>query len=317
MDTTINKNEKILISLENRLSEKIIINKNMFDSKSVEKDLNGNLNPTNLLNEKTFNQKIIMSFPEFNRAYVEINEKELRMFAQKNYPTMEFGTLTTDLIGDYRNYKVPKTFLGGLEARLYRTQLSIYTEYHAYYMCKKVFINQPVLRDVMMDKLGADFSITYPNCLYLIHFMSDTKRAKLFRNEKEQNKNSNGIKGLHVNILYDYRHDANGLHACKILKNGMGVVTEDYIKYFKSEIENNNIANNVKGKINIIGVNEKGFIYGEVKSTSTGIKCDVCKIGEIAEKNSEHGKFYACNNYPFCRTIYIKNKDSQFIIKNN
>jgi ssDNA-binding Zn-finger/Zn-ribbon topoisomerase 1 len=95
----------------------------------------------------------------------------------------------------------------------------------------------------------------------------------------------------------------------------MGIVTEDYIQYFKTEIENNNIANNVKGKINIIGVNKKGFIYGEVKSPSTGIKCDVCKIGEIAEKDGKYGKFYSCNKYPDCNTYYVKNKDNQFVIK--
>ncbi len=45
----------------------------------------------------------------------------------------------------------------------------------------------------------------------------------------------------------------------------------------------------------------------EEKKKSTGIKCPLCKKGELIEKNGRYGKFYACSNYPQCKyTIKAK-----------
>jgi len=38
--------------------------------------------------------------------------------------------------------------------------------------------------------------------------------------------------------------------------------------------------------------------------TSTGVKCPVCKEGEIVAKRSRRGIFYACNRYPDCKTSF-------------
>jgi len=39
------------------------------------------------------------------------------------------------------------------------------------------------------------------------------------------------------------------------------------------------------------------------QNNSTGVKCPVCKEGEIVMKRSRRGPFYACNAYPKCKTI--------------
>jgi DNA topoisomerase-1 len=57
-------------------------------------------------------------------------------------------------------------------------------------------------------------------------------------------------------------------------------------------------------------------ISGEKKQgVSTGVKCSVCKKGEIVEKVGKFGKFFSCNEYPTCRTIFQKNNDGTFSIK--
>lgn len=62
------------------------------------------------------------------------------------------------------------------------------------------------------------------------------------------------------------------------------------------------------GKIKEI-TKEEGF-----GSVSTDEPCTACNEGTIVEKNGKFGKFYACNNYPKCKTIYIKEGD-KFKIK--
>ena len=46
----------------------------------------------------------------------------------------------------------------------------------------------------------------------------------------------------------------------------------------------------------------------------TGKKCSVCKDGDIAEKNGKFGMFFACTNYPKCKTIYSQDEDGEFHI---
>jgi DNA topoisomerase-1 len=48
---------------------------------------------------------------------------------------------------------------------------------------------------------------------------------------------------------------------------------------------------------------------------STDEPCAVCKKGLIVEKNGKFGKFYTCDQYPKCKTIFYKNEDGKFITK--
>ena len=54
---------------------------------------------------------------------------------------------------------------------------------------------------------------------------------------------------------------------------------------------------------------------GSAKGKSTGNKCTSCKDGEIVEKKGKFGMFFACSNYPACKTIYQSNEDGKFSIK--
>jgi len=49
--------------------------------------------------------------------------------------------------------------------------------------------------------------------------------------------------------------------------------------------------------------------------TTTGQKCIVCEEGEIVERNGRFGKFYSCNKYPKCKTIYVQDENGKFSIK--
>lgn len=42
----------------------------------------------------------------------------------------------------------------------------------------------------------------------------------------------------------------------------------------------------------------------QAQNASTGLKCPICKEGEIVMKRSRRGPFYTCNRYPDCKTAY-------------
>ena len=46
-----------------------------------------------------------------------------------------------------------------------------------------------------------------------------------------------------------------------------------------------------------------------------GTKCTVCGKGEIVEKDGRFGKFFSCDNYPDCKTVYEKDEDDNFAVK--
>jgi len=49
---------------------------------------------------------------------------------------------------------------------------------------------------------------------------------------------------------------------------------------------------------------------------STGHKCTVCDEGEIVKKDGRFGEFYACDQYPKCKTVYeISDDDGNFHVK--
>jgi len=46
-----------------------------------------------------------------------------------------------------------------------------------------------------------------------------------------------------------------------------------------------------------------------------GKKCKVCEEGEIVERDGRFGKFFSCNKYPGCKTVYEMTEDGEFRIK--
>ena len=40
-----------------------------------------------------------------------------------------------------------------------------------------------------------------------------------------------------------------------------------------------------------------------------GAKCSVCGDGDVVEKIGKFGKFLACNKYPVCKTVFVKDGD--------
>ena len=48
---------------------------------------------------------------------------------------------------------------------------------------------------------------------------------------------------------------------------------------------------------------------------TTGKKCPVCKEGEIAERDGKYGKFFSCNKYPDCKSIFVKDEEGNFKVK--
>lgn len=46
-----------------------------------------------------------------------------------------------------------------------------------------------------------------------------------------------------------------------------------------------------------------------------GQKCTVCKEGDIVEVNGRFGIFYSCNKFPECKSVFQKNEDGSYSIK--
>jgi DNA topoisomerase-1 len=59
-------------------------------------------------------------------------------------------------------------------------------------------------------------------------------------------------------------------------------------------------------------VDPKGF---RPPAVSTGAKCTVCKKGEIVEREGRFGKFYGCNAYPNCKSIFTRDDNGDFKLK--
>lgn len=48
---------------------------------------------------------------------------------------------------------------------------------------------------------------------------------------------------------------------------------------------------------------------------SMGAKCPVCKEGEIVERDGRFGKFFSCNSYPKCKSVFAMDEDGKFKLK--
>ena len=51
------------------------------------------------------------------------------------------------------------------------------------------------------------------------------------------------------------------------------------------------------------------------ESVDTGSSCTVCDDGNIVDKEGRYGQFFACSNYPSCKSIFIKGDDDKFTLK--
>lgn len=206
--------------------------------KTVEGDLKGDLNPTDILNQVFMEQDETVNFAEFYELYMKNNTEKLESIYHKQYS----DKITWD------------EFKAGLRARLYRTQCSILTEYQAYYLSKIVFDN--VQRSTEMDKRGVDFQILYPGNTYNIHIFTDTHNARFYRDYKSQYKGTDLEKGTHVNLPYSL--NPGKIHSVRRLSNNFGVYTHHYLTYLKKEIESGRLYSS-----SVLGISDSGFIYQE------------------------------------------------------
>ncbi len=53
------------------------------------------------------------------------------------------------------------------------------------------------------------------------------------------------------------------------------------------------------------------------KGTSTNVTCSVCNNGTIIERSGKFGKFLACDQYPTCKSVYVKSEDGTYSLKEN
>jgi DNA topoisomerase I len=64
---------------------------------------------------------------------------------------------------------------------------------------------------------------------------------------------------------------------------------------------------NEDGKFSIKGKKESG--------KASGITCFVCKKGKIVTRDGQYGEWHSCNNYPSCKSVFIKGDDGKFELK--
>lgn len=53
----------------------------------------------------------------------------------------------------------------------------------------------------------------------------------------------------------------------------------------------------------------------EKQDLSTGEKCTVCNNGSIVKKHGKFGDFFSCDKYPECKSIFVKDEEGKFSIK--
>jgi DNA topoisomerase-1 len=114
-----------------------------------------------------------------------------------------------------------------------------------------------------------------------------------------------------------------GMQICDYLQPNFKDFFMD-IKYTSSlESQLDDIANGERGHLEVLEevykvlsdhVSDAG---GEEKEgpQSTGQKCLVCKKEDIVERTGRFGKFFACNDYKECKTVYVKDEDGKFTVK--
>lgn len=208
-------------------------NPTLYKIKTFEEDLRGALNPSTWLHKAFFEEGKLLNFRAFYEYYLTNNSHLL----QQTFPHVAWADLCH-----------------GLEARLYRTQFGMLTEYHAYYLSQDFFGSANVVRDVALDKTGVDFQIRLNGNAYNIHIFVDTDRAWSYRRYKVQHKQGNAVSGIHVNLPYAL--SLGRFNSLEYLPNRFGIYTRSYLEYLKNEMLSGRILND-----NIIGTTATGFIY--------------------------------------------------------
>ena len=51
------------------------------------------------------------------------------------------------------------------------------------------------------------------------------------------------------------------------------------------------------------------------KDVTTGEKCKSCENGYIVQRHGKFGDFYSCDQYPKCKSVYVKDDDGKFNVK--
>jgi DNA topoisomerase-1 len=69
----------------------------------------------------------------------------------------------------------------------------------------------------------------------------------------------------------------------------------------------NVLTNEIKGAKEITMEKKEQKLVGQ--------KCTVCKEGDIVEVNGRFGVFYSCNKFPACKTVFQKNDDGSYSVK--
>ena len=211
----------------------LVLYPSLWKVKNVEMDLKGNLNPSNELDALFFNQNKWVGFQEFFSYYLNKHREKL-----------------IELCGEGSRDE----FKLGLRARLYRTQFSILTEYHAYFVACLMFGSCNVKRSLYLDRSGVDFQIIYNYNKYNIHIFIDTERAWEYRRVKSKFKQSEKIEGTHINFPYSIQR--GNINSVSFLPNRFGIFQKSYFDYLKNEIDCGNIKNN-----NICKISKNGFVY--------------------------------------------------------
>ena len=212
----------------------LVLYPDLWRVKSVEMDLRGDLNPSNELDNLFFNKGKWLGFQDFFIYYLSKHREKLIEICGE---------------GSRDEFKL------GLKARLYRTQFSILTEYHAYFMARMLFGAYNVKRSLYLDKSGVDFQIFYNYNKYNINIFTDTQRAWEYSRGKSKFKQSEKIEGIHVNFPYSIQ--SGNVNSVSFQPNGFGVFKSSYFDYFKSQIDCGNIKSN-----NICKMSQNGFVYG-------------------------------------------------------
>jgi len=114
-----------------------------------------------------------------------------------------------------------------------------------------------------------------------------------------------------------------GMQICDYLQPNFKDFFMD-IKYTSSlEAKLDEIANGERGLLEVLEEVYKTLsdhvtgAGGEEKEapSSTGEKCTVCGKEDIVDRTGRFGKFFACNDYKECKTVYVKGEDGKFTVK--
>lgn len=208
--------KQITIDSFTKFLEEYPINKEYAKFKNCEYDLKGELNPIVLLNKIFWKENKIISFDDFFNLYYR-----------------QYGKVLEN--------KFKGCDIDNLKARLYRTQISAYTEYHAILLLKKLikeeFQTLNLNKNNDLDTLGIDCIIenSYYNRVHYIHIFVSTNRGHYFRNYKEKFKKTYSKLGIHVDFFYSIS-SSDCIYSVNFLKNGFGVYKEEYCRYLLKKI---------------------------------------------------------------------------------